>query len=159
MEAWNRLPDLVTITAVCDVDKRKAEEFSAKYGVPAVYQDLSEMLDREKPDFLDIVTRPEQHLGDGSRGGISRHSYPVPEAVCANHREAEQIISLFNNSRPRLMVNENFRFQAWYREIRNCSIPVRSASRSAFAGSIGPMTAGPSGRTPTSLTSRTIRGC
>jgi len=118
MEAWNRLPDLVTITAVCDVDKRKAEEFSAKYGVPAVYQDLSEMLDREKPDFLDIVTRPEQHLGmaaeAASRGIHTLCQKPFAPTI----GKAEQIISLFNNSRPRLMVNENFRFQAWYREIK-----------------------------------------
>ncbi len=46
------------LAAVCDVDRERLDAFADTHGVPAKYSDLHEMLDREKPDLLHIVTRP-----------------------------------------------------------------------------------------------------
>jgi predicted dehydrogenase len=116
MEAWNRLGRIVT--AVCDIDEAKASAFAEKYGVANVYTDFDAMLDREKPDFLDIVTRPEQHLpmaGAAAERGV--HVF-CQKPFAPSIPEAQEIIRVCREAGVRLMVNENFRFQGWYREIR-----------------------------------------
>jgi D-apiose dehydrogenase len=59
-EGWSRIPD-VAITAAADPDRDKAAAFAARWSIPRVYERMDEMLDRERPDFADIVTRPETH--------------------------------------------------------------------------------------------------
>lgn len=102
----------VELTGICDLDESKARRFQTGN----VYTDLAEMLDREKPNFLDIVTRPEHHLPmarmAAERGIHVFCQKPFAETIT----EAHQIIEACRNVR--LMVNENFRWQAWYREIK-----------------------------------------
>src|SRR5687767_12236278 len=60
-EAWRRIPD-VSITAVADSVAGKAREFADRFGIPNAYESADEAFDREKPDFVDVTTRPESHL-------------------------------------------------------------------------------------------------
>ncbi len=61
LDAWSRLDD-VELTAICDSDRDKAELASAKHAVANCYSDVAEMLAAEKPDFADIITRPDSHI-------------------------------------------------------------------------------------------------
>jgi len=56
-DAWNRIPE-VTITALCDVDRARAEEQMNIFGIERYYSDFREMIDTERPDFVDIITPP-----------------------------------------------------------------------------------------------------
>ncbi|MGQ9919545.1 MAG: Gfo/Idh/MocA family protein, partial [Bryobacteraceae bacterium] len=47
--------------AVYNRTRAKADALAARFGVPAVYEDPEEMLLRERPDFVDIVTAVETH--------------------------------------------------------------------------------------------------
>lgn len=47
-------PD-VHLTACCDLDCRKAEEYRTKFGFEKCYTDMEEMLDAEKPDAVSLV--------------------------------------------------------------------------------------------------------
>src|SRR5688500_16753057 len=58
--AWQELAG-VRVAAVCDRDRAKAEKLAALRGIPAVHADAAEMLDRERPDLLDVVTDPAGH--------------------------------------------------------------------------------------------------
>jgi D-apiose dehydrogenase len=60
-EAWSRIPE-VTISAVCNRDEEKGKEMAAEFGIPSFYLSVAEMLDKEQPDFMDIITPPETHL-------------------------------------------------------------------------------------------------
>jgi predicted dehydrogenase len=51
----------VTLAAVCDVDPRKAESFAKRWGVPAWYGSLSEMLGSQKVDTVHVLTTPPAH--------------------------------------------------------------------------------------------------
>ena len=59
-EAWTRIPE-ANIVAIYDRTESNAREMTAAYGVPRYYSDWREMVDREKPDFADIITPPETH--------------------------------------------------------------------------------------------------
>lgn len=58
--------DLITRgqkVACCDLDTARLDAFAAKYEIPNKYTDLQEMLDREKPDLVHMVTRPNLRVG------------------------------------------------------------------------------------------------
>ena len=54
-EAWTRIPE-VEITAICDLVEAKARPLMAQYGIRNYYADWREMIDRERPYFVDIIT-------------------------------------------------------------------------------------------------------
>ncbi len=59
-EAWGRIPE-VTVSAVHNRTEAKAREKMAAYEIERYYEDWREMIDREQPDFVDIMTPPETH--------------------------------------------------------------------------------------------------
>jgi len=76
------------------------------------------MLERERPDFLDIVTRPAWHLPlvrlAAERGVAVLCQKPMAE----NWAEAVEMAAVAKRSGMRLMMNENWRWQPWYRRLR-----------------------------------------
>ncbi|HUT32341.1 MAG TPA: Gfo/Idh/MocA family oxidoreductase [Planctomycetota bacterium] len=46
------------IAAICDLDEKRLNDFGTEFGVATRYRDAHEMLEREKPDLLHIVTVP-----------------------------------------------------------------------------------------------------
>src|SRR3954454_2723873 len=61
-DAWHRLG--VEIVAVVERDVGKAREAATRHGIPRVghADELANVLDAEKPDFIDIITPPATHL-------------------------------------------------------------------------------------------------
>jgi len=47
-----------TIAAICDLDESRLQSFGEEFSVSARYTDAQEMLDREQPDVLHLVTLP-----------------------------------------------------------------------------------------------------
>ncbi|MCX6596992.1 MAG: Gfo/Idh/MocA family oxidoreductase [Acidobacteria bacterium] len=119
MEAWNRMSPQVEIAAVCDLDPDRAQAFAHRYGIPLVYTDFAAMLAAERPHFVDVVTRPDQHL-PMARIALAHGVHVLCQKPLApTLGEAEALVSLFPpGAATRMMVNENWRFQAWYREIK-----------------------------------------
>lgn len=116
-EAWNRIPE-VEITAMCNSNPERAEYVMKTYGVPKHYTNYLEMLDKEKPDFVDIITPPPTHL-EMTRQALNRGIQVICQKPLApSIEESLQIRKLVKNNKSRFMVHENWRFQPWYREIK-----------------------------------------
>jgi len=49
------------VVACCDIVPGRAAAFAARYGIPAAYQDVSSMLEREKLDGVSVVTVDAAH--------------------------------------------------------------------------------------------------
>ena len=61
LHAWADLaPEGAELVAVCDLDAGKAERAARAFGATA-YTDFADMLDRERPDLVDIVTQMHAH--------------------------------------------------------------------------------------------------
>ncbi len=116
-EAWSRMPE-VEMVAICDLDQAKASAMAAQHQIPRTYSDIAEMLDVEKPDFVDIITRPDSHLACvqwvADRGANIICQKPLAPTL----EEAQRLMQVVDASGVRLMVHENFRFQPWHRQIR-----------------------------------------
>jgi len=110
LEAWARIPE-VRIVAAADPDLERARQ-----AAPAAYADAAEMLERERPDFLDIATRPDSHLELVSLAAAHRIPVICQKPMARDWAEALRMVEVAEAAGIRLMIHENWRFQPWYRE-------------------------------------------
>ena len=60
LDGWKRMPG-IELAAICNRDQAKARALAERFDIPRVYGDVAEMIEREKPGLLDIVTPPVTH--------------------------------------------------------------------------------------------------
>jgi predicted dehydrogenase len=60
--AFLRAKGKVELAAVCDLNLDAAKTVASKFGIPKAYGDLGEMLEKEKPDLVDVCTPPQTHV-------------------------------------------------------------------------------------------------
>ena len=116
-EAWSRI-DQVELCAVCDLDLERARQTADGHDIETAYGSVTEMLEAEQPDFVDIVTRPDSHLelvGLAAERGLH---VICQKPLAPTFAESEQLVAKAAEAGVRLMVHENFRFQPWHREIK-----------------------------------------
>lgn len=110
LNAWAGLPD-VTIAAVCDLDRSKAEDTAARFGIAASYTDARAMLEAEAPDVVDIATtvashRPLVELACNHAGTVICQK-PFAETMA----DGEAMVAAAARTGAKLIVHENFRWQ------------------------------------------------
>lgn len=116
-EAWSRI-DPVSIAAICDLDLARARETADEWDVPAVYENAATMLEREDPDFVDIITPPPTHFELVKKAADRGVSVICQKPLAPTYEEAENLVEYAADRGIRFMVHENWRFQPWYRTIR-----------------------------------------
>lgn len=116
-EAWTRIPE-VEIVAISNPTEEKARVIMASSGVPSYYGDWRQMFDRERPDFVDIITPPETHeeiCVEAARRGIHIICQkPLAPTLAAGRR----MVDAAAEAGVRFMVHENWRWQPWYRAVK-----------------------------------------
>lgn len=122
----------VELVAVCDIDPQKAKAAAEEFGVPRWYGNVDEMLDKEKIDLIDIITRMDTHrmmvektVGRGIATIVQKPFAPTWDDAVAMTKMAEKA-GVF------LAVHENFRFQT----------PLLKAAAAVGSGVIGAPTWG-----------------
>lgn len=116
-EAWQRM-EIANIVAICDHDPVKANKIAQAYGISKVYTDAENMLSKERPDFVDIVTPPKSHLSLISMAAEKGVHVICQKPLADTFEEVQEIVSVLRDKDTRFMVHENWRFQPWYREIK-----------------------------------------
>ncbi|HVV27795.1 MAG TPA: Gfo/Idh/MocA family oxidoreductase [Rhizomicrobium sp.] len=116
-DAWRRTEG-VEITAIAGLDAAQARETAARHGIARVYGNVAEMLEREKPDFIDIITPPATHLALVQLAAERGVDILCQKALAPTLAEARQIVDIAARGGVRLMVHDNFRFQPWHRAAR-----------------------------------------
>jgi predicted dehydrogenase len=64
-----------TIAAICDMDESRLQAFGDEFSVGARYTDAHEMLEREKPDVLHLVTLPSLRVQLMTM--VAQHRVPI----------------------------------------------------------------------------------
>ncbi|MFY0689347.1 MAG: Gfo/Idh/MocA family oxidoreductase [Cyclobacteriaceae bacterium] len=116
-EAWNRIPE-VEITALCNRDAEKGKEFQEQYNIANHYVDYQEMIDKEQPDFIDIITPPETHVEMCKYAADRGVDIICQKPLAPTFEEGKEIVDYVKKAGVRFMVHENWRFQPWHREIK-----------------------------------------
>ena len=116
-EAWTRIPE-VEIVAMYNRSEAKAAPILAQYGVPRYYADWKTMIDREAPDFVDIITPPETHEEMCRYAAERGVDIICQKPLAPTYETSRRIVEYAQNAGVRFMVHENFRWQPWYRAIK-----------------------------------------
>ena len=116
-EAWTRIPE-VEIVAASNRSIEKAKKKCEQYLIPQSYSDWKEMIEVEKPDFVDIITPPETHF-EICEYLADRNIHTICQKPLApSYPESVAIAELAEKTEARFMVHENFRWQPWYRKVK-----------------------------------------
>lgn len=117
LPGWQASPD-ADLVAVVDLDRTRAEARAAEFGIERVYTDPAVMLKTERPDCVDIATRPETHLELIQLAAEHGVHVLCQKPLAASLAEAEAMATLCRRAGVRCMVNEMWRFLPWYRELK-----------------------------------------
>jgi len=117
LAAWGEIPG-VRCVALCDPDRAKAEKLAAAHQVPAVYADAAEMIDRERPEFLDIIAAVAAH-GPLVRLAAARKVPVICQKPMAERlEECEALVALCRDAGVPFAIHENWRWQAPMRRVK-----------------------------------------
>ncbi len=97
------------VVAVCDVVESTAEEFGQEFGVE-YYTELSEMLDRDDLDVLDVCTPSGLHAKLGIQGAEAGKHVLVEKPIDINLERADALISACEDGDVKLGVIFQHRF-------------------------------------------------
>jgi predicted dehydrogenase len=117
LAAWGEAAD-VRCVAVCDRERGRAEALAAARGVPRAYEDASEMLRVERPDFLDVITEPPSHgplvrLAAGAGVPVICQKPMAPTLA-----ECEDLVAACRAAGIPFAIHENWRWQAPLRGVK-----------------------------------------
>jgi D-apiose dehydrogenase len=116
-EAWTRIPE-VEMSAIYNRTEDKARAIMTQYGIPRYYADWREMIDRERPDFVDIVTPPETHEEMCAYAAARGVHMVCQKPLAPEFETSRRIVETARAAGVRFMVHENWRWQPWYRKIK-----------------------------------------
>jgi predicted dehydrogenase len=113
-DAWRRIEE-VSLIALASPDAESATARAKTHGVPLIFAEVAEMLERMRPDLLDIVTPPATHLPlvrEAAKRGIA---VICQKPLAPTLAEAEALVEAAEAAGITLAVHENFRFMPWFR--------------------------------------------
>jgi D-apiose dehydrogenase len=116
-DAWNRMSG-VRIVAVADVNEIRGWEFARRWGIPKSYAEAEEMLERQRPDFVDIITRPETHRSLAELAARRGAHIICQKPMAPTLADCIAMVRACETAGVRLVIHENWRWQPWYREVR-----------------------------------------
>ncbi len=105
----------VECVGACDAVLDRARDT----GFPA-YADLADMLEATKPDILDVITPPPTHASALRTAFAAGIKWIICQKPFASSLEAaKSLIAEAAEVGTTVVIHENFRFQPWYREIKD----------------------------------------
>src|SRR5262245_25725376 len=116
-EAWRRIAGC-EIVAVAEPLAERAHEFARRWGIPRVYGSAAELLRSERPAFVDIATRPDTHLPLVELAAAHGVNAICQKPLAPTWEECIRMIDICRAAQVRLLIHENWRWQAWYREVK-----------------------------------------
>jgi predicted dehydrogenase len=104
------------LVALCDLHEPRMRTLGQKYGVGRLYRDLGEMVRREKPDLLDIVTPPtvrvrvvEEAIAAGARNIL------IEKPIALRPSESKRLVELGREPGVLIAVNTQYPWMPHWR--------------------------------------------
>lgn len=112
---WSRCPG-IELVATCDPVLERAQARAEEFGIPKAYDSPNAMFAAERLDLVDIMSPRDIHAAN-LRLAVQYGVHALCEKpLCPTWVEAEQLVREIGSS-IRIMVNENWRYRAYYRKI------------------------------------------
>ena len=106
------------LAAVCDMNEDLLNRFGDDFGISSRYTDLDEMLEKEKPDLLHIVTAPvlrgsNERIRYSLMKQASDHGVPaaiIEKPIAVESEDWKQIAGLAEKTKTKFVVNTQLNF-------------------------------------------------
>lgn len=99
------------IVALCDLDENRLNSFGDRFGVPNRYKDIHEMLDKEQPDVLHIVTQPNLRASLMTIAAEHRiRACIVEKPIAVGGKDYKAIAELGKKGSTKFVVNHQLHF-------------------------------------------------
>lgn len=96
--------------ACCDQNRDRLQAYGQEFGIAARYTDLDEMLEKERPDLVHVVTPPTLRVGLMTRlAGAGVPGVIVEKPICIGADDYRALRGLEKTSRTRFAVNHQLR--------------------------------------------------
>lgn len=133
LKAWSRLPE-VEVVSVYNRNLEKALTRAKEFSIPKAYSGLMEMLEKERPDALDIAVATEAHREFARMAAEHGVAILCQKPMAPTLKEAEEMVAEIGE-KVRFMVHENWRFRPQYRQVAKWIVegktgPIREFSLS-----------------------------
>jgi D-apiose dehydrogenase len=115
--AWQELEG-VKCVALYNRTKPKAEELAKRFNIPAVYDDAEELLNKEKLDFIDIITDVDTHEKFLLLGAKYGKNVICQKPLAPNYEAAKRMMEATKDAGVRFYVHENYRWQPQFRRVK-----------------------------------------
>lgn len=118
LAAWRLQPE-ARLVAFCDTRPDRLAWAASRAPGARPYTDAEQMLASEKPEFVEICTRPDTHRRLTELA--ARHGAHVlcQKPAAPNRGDLDAMIETCERAGVRLMFHENWRFRPWYRALRD----------------------------------------
>ena len=126
LAAWLELAG-VRCVALYNRTRAKAEKLADEFGIPSVYDSVEELLSRDKPDFVDIITDVSSHQRFVKLAAAHRIPIICQKPLAPNLDDAYSMLAACRQAGIALYVHENWRWQT----------PIRQLKYALNAGTIG----------------------
>jgi D-apiose dehydrogenase len=128
LAAWRELAG-VRCVALCNRTRSKAEALAHEFKIPCVYDDAEELLRREKPEFIDIITDVNTHSGFVHLAAAHHTPVICQKPMAPSLAEAEKMVAACRAANVWFGIHENWRWQT----------PIREVKKVLDLGVIGPV--------------------
>jgi predicted dehydrogenase len=105
------------LVALCDLHEPRLRTLGQKYGVSRLYRDLGEMVRREKPDLVDIVTAPTARVGVVEEAiAAGARNVLIEKPIALRPSESRRLVELGREPGVLVAVNTQYRWMPhWQR--------------------------------------------
>ncbi len=117
--AYNTHPS-VKLVAASDLNRQTLINFGVRWDVDRLYQDYLELLQKEKPDIISIVTKNDLHYRiakDAVKHGVKAIFCEKP--FTDNPQKAREIVTLCRENNVVLTIHYNRRFDKTHRKLKS----------------------------------------
>jgi predicted dehydrogenase len=108
----------VRCAAIYNRSVSKAENLARTFDIPAVYGSPEELLDRERLDFLDIITDPLSHPRFVKMAAERKIPVICQKPMAPSLGEAEEMVRVCRENRTPFYIHENWRWQNQIRQFK-----------------------------------------
>ena len=117
LNAWAAVKN-AEIVALCDRHPDRREQVRSRFNIPQGFDDFEAMLSEADLDFVDICTRPYSHARLIRLAAERKLPILCQKPFGTSIEEAKEAVEFCDRAGVRLMVNENWRWQAWHRKAK-----------------------------------------
>lgn len=110
VEEIQKMPEVARVVAVCDLELLMAEQVASRYKLPAFYDKLEAMLEKERPDVVHITTPPGSHLAIARTAmDAGAHVY-VEKPLTLDYPDSKKLVEYAEAKKRKLTIGYSYLF-------------------------------------------------